>query len=100
MDTAREGIVGTEDVRNALAFVERGECAAGIVYATDAAISDEVEVVATFPAQTHKPIVYPFALLQGGRPEVAALLDYVKTSKKRERRSRRGRLHGVARSNP
>lgn len=84
-------IVGTEDVRNALAFVERGECAAGIVYATDAAISDKVEVVATFPAQIHRPIVYPFTLLQGGRPEAAALLDYLKTSPEaREAFTKRG----------
>ena len=48
-------IVGTDDVRTALAFVERGECALGIVYATDARISDKVEVLAQFPADTHMP---------------------------------------------
>lgn len=61
-------IVGTDDVRTALAFVERGECALGIVYATDAATSARVEVVARFPADTHPPIVYPFALLRGASP--------------------------------
>lgn len=84
-------IVGTEDVRNALAFVERGECAAGIVYATDAAISDKVEIVATFPARTHKPIVYPFAVLEGAPPEATAVLEYLKTSRDaREAFTRRG----------
>lgn len=73
-------IVGADDVRGALAFVERGECAAGIVYATDAAISDHVEVLATFPADSHKPIVYPFALVSGARPEAAAFLDHLKQS--------------------
>lgn len=73
-------IVGTDDVRTALAFVERGECALGIVYATDAAISSKVEVLATFPEGTHKPIVYPFALVRGARAEARAFLDYVKTS--------------------
>ncbi len=58
-------IVGTDDVRTALAFVERGECPLGIVYATDAAISDKVEVLASFPESTHTPIVYPFALVKG-----------------------------------
>src|SRR5262249_16493839 len=38
-------VVGTDDVRTALAFVERGECPLGIVYATDAAISDKVDVI-------------------------------------------------------
>jgi len=64
----RGRIVGTDDVRTALAFVERGECALGIVYATDAATSARVEVVARFPADTHSPIVYPFALLRDASP--------------------------------
>jgi molybdate transport system substrate-binding protein len=72
-------IVGTDDVRTALAFVERGECPVGIVYATDAAISDKVEVLETFPESTHKPIVYPFALVKGARAETKALLDYLST---------------------
>jgi molybdate transport system substrate-binding protein len=73
-------IVGTDDVRTALAFVERGECPLGIVYATDAAISDRVEVLASFPEPSHGPIVYPFALVKGGRPDARAFLDYLKTS--------------------
>lgn len=71
-------IVGTDDVRTALAFVERGECPAGIAYATDAAISERIEVIAKFPEDTHKPIVYPFALVAGARPEAGAFLEYVK----------------------
>lgn len=55
-------IVGTEDVRTALAFVERGECSLGIVYKTDAYLSKKVKVVATFPAASHTPIEYPGAL--------------------------------------
>ncbi len=70
-------IVGTEDVRNTLAFVERGECALGIVYATDASISRTVRVVARFPADSHAPIVYPFALVNGARAEAAALLRFL-----------------------
>lgn len=34
-------IVGTDDVRSTLAFVERGECEVGIVYKTDALISQK-----------------------------------------------------------
>jgi molybdate transport system substrate-binding protein len=73
-------IVGTDDVRTALAFVERGECAAGIVYATDAAISDKVEVLAVFPADTHEPITYPFALIRGAAPPARAFLCYLHTA--------------------
>ncbi len=49
--------------RAALVYVERGECAAGIVYTTDAAISTKVEVLMTLPAHTHEPIVYPVAAI-------------------------------------
>ncbi|HEY0502034.1 MAG TPA: molybdate ABC transporter substrate-binding protein [Lysobacter sp.] len=73
-------VVGTDDVRTALAFVERGECPLGIVYATDAKISRKVELLAAFPADTHKPIVYPFAAVEGARPEARAFLRFVQTS--------------------
>lgn len=72
-------IVGTDDVRTALSFVERGECGAGIVYASDARMSGRVEVVATFPAGTHAPIVYPFALTRRARPEAGPFLRYLRT---------------------
>lgn len=73
-------IVGTDDVRAALAFVERGECAAGIVYATDARISDRVEVIATFPAGTHAPIIHPFALVANARPQARAFLRHLQSA--------------------
>jgi len=73
-------IVGTDDVRTALAFVERGECPVGIVYATDAAISDEVEVLAALPEFTHEPIVYAFAQVKGARADSRGLLYYLATS--------------------
>lgn len=72
-------VVGTDDVRTALAFVERGECPLGIVYATDAATSSKVTVVGRFPREAHTPIVYPFALVTGARPESRAFLDYLQT---------------------
>lgn len=73
-------IVGTDDVRAALAFVERGECSLGIVYATDAAISSKVEVIATFPESTHEPIVYPFAAIASGSADARPFLDFLHTS--------------------
>lgn len=63
--SVEDRLARAKDVRAALALVERGEVAAGIVYATDAAISDEVEVIATFPASSHPEIVYPVMLIAG-----------------------------------
>jgi molybdate transport system substrate-binding protein len=60
-DTAR-----AENVRAALRFVETGEAAAGIVYATDAKASgNKVVVVGEFPADSHTPITYPAAAIAG-----------------------------------
>ena len=61
------------DVRGALTLVARGECAAGIVYATDATISDGVAVIATLPdSLLHTHIVYPIAIVKGRRTPTAA----------------------------
>ena len=52
-------------MRAAVALVASGEAPLGIVYATDAAISDGVTVLGRFPDDTHTPITYPFAVLAG-----------------------------------
>ena len=72
-------IVGTDDVRTALAFVERGECGAGIVYATDARSSGAVVTVGAFPPRSHAPIVYPFAATKGARRETSAFLRFLRS---------------------
>lgn len=63
----RTRLVGADDVRTALSFVERGECALGIVYATDARGSRKAVTVGEFPPAGHAPIVYPVALVRGAR---------------------------------
>lgn len=69
---------GAENVRAALAFVARGEARLGIVYATDAASDPGVSVVATFPADSHAPIVYPFALTHSSNnPLASAFLTFL-----------------------
>lgn len=56
-------VAQTENVRAALALVSSGEAPYGIVYGSDAIANPDVTVVATFPANTHPPIIYPGALL-------------------------------------
>jgi molybdate transport system substrate-binding protein len=56
-------IAPAENVRAALAYVARGEAPLGIVYATDAAAEPKVKIVASFPQDSHPPIVYPFAVV-------------------------------------
>lgn len=70
----------TDTVRAALALVARGEAAAGIVYGTDAKSEPRVRVIATFPADSHTPIVYPIArMAASANPDAAAFLAFLKS---------------------
>jgi molybdate transport system substrate-binding protein len=71
-------IARAENVRAALALVERGEAPFGIVYATDARASAKVRVVGLFPANSHPPIIYPIAALRGStNPEAEAFRRFL-----------------------
>ena len=63
----RPRLAESESVRAALMLVARGETPLGIVYASDAKAEPGVRVVATFPEDSHRPIVYPVAALRGPR---------------------------------
>ena len=67
LDQVKERAVYGSDVRQVLAWVETGDADCGVVYATDAAISDKVKVAAVAPEGTHKPIVYPAAVLKDAK---------------------------------
>lgn len=64
-DSVKANVAQSENTLASLMLVARGEAAYGIVYATDAAASDLVTVIGTFPAESHPPITYPGALLTG-----------------------------------
>jgi molybdate transport system substrate-binding protein len=68
-----------DNVRSALLLVERGEAPLGIAYLTDARASQGVRVVGTFPADSHPPVSYPFALTRRavGNAQARALLAYL-----------------------
>ena len=77
-DKVAPRLAATEDVRAALLLVERGEAPVGIVYGTDAAVSKAVMVAGTFPASSHDPVSYPFAVVKSGdTPEARALLTFL-----------------------
>ena len=74
-----------DSVRTALSFVERGEAPYGIVYATDAAISKKVKVVAAFPGNLHDPVVYPVGLVAGRNNAAAkAYVEFLKSPAAKE----------------
>ena len=66
-------VVRGESVRSALEWVARGEAAAGIVYRTDVAVHDGVELAFSLPSAVSSPVVYPGAVLTDAtRPAAAA----------------------------
>jgi molybdate transport system substrate-binding protein len=68
-----------KDVRQVLTYVETGNVDAGIVYSTDAQSSSKVKVVATAPAKSHAPVVYPVAVIKDSKNAAAArqFLDFL-----------------------
>lgn len=60
----RAKVARGENVRAALALVERGEAPLGIVYLTDARASGRVRIVDVFPPNSHPRITYPIATLR------------------------------------
>lgn len=64
-DAVEGAVVQTENARSALALVAMDEAPFGVVYGSDAASEPGVSVVGTFPEDSHRPIVYPAALLTG-----------------------------------
>jgi molybdate transport system substrate-binding protein len=75
-DVLEPRVVSGQNVRATLAYVERGEAEAGIVYATDARVTGRVEVVYEFAADTHAPIRYPLVLLKAPQEHPAARQFY------------------------
>jgi len=59
-----KNVVSADNVRAAAALVSHGEVPFGIVYKTDALADPKLRIVATFPASSHVPIIYPVALLK------------------------------------
>lgn len=70
-------VVQSDNVRAALHLVALGEAPLGIVYASDAVAEPRVAVLATFPADSHRPITYPAAMTATAGPEAAAFLDHL-----------------------
>ena len=66
-------MVPTDDARAALAAVESGNIEVGIVYKTDAALSQKVQVALEIPASSGPSIRYPVAMLKDAKESNAAI---------------------------
>ena len=70
-DSVAPHVAQSDNVRAALAFVAQDEAPLGIVYATDAAIEDNVTIIGTFPEGSHPPITYPAGIMAQSESPVA-----------------------------
>jgi molybdate transport system substrate-binding protein len=63
----RPKLVLSKSARSVLAAVESGNVEAGVVYATDAKISEQVRIISTASENLHSSIVYPVAVLKNAQ---------------------------------
>jgi molybdate transport system substrate-binding protein len=82
-DATKSKFVFAKDVRQVLSYVETGNVDAGIVYLTDAKLSKLVKIVATAPAKSHSPVVYPMAVMQSSKniTQAKSFTDYLLSQK-------------------
>ncbi len=73
-------MINTQNVRQSLDYVARGEVDAGFVYATDAA-AQPGRVKVLFPVATQTPITYPLGVVKGNGKEDFAIrfVEFVKS---------------------
>lgn len=83
LDAVKAKAVYGSDVRQVLAWTESGEADCGVVYATDAAVSDKVKVVAVAPENSHKPVIYLAAVIKDSKnlDEAKKFLDFTSGEK-------------------
>lgn len=80
-DGLQSKLVEAKDVRQVLTYVENGDAEAGLVYKSDTMVSDRVKIAAVAPANLHKPIVYPAAVIKASKNAASAqeLLKFLKS---------------------
>ena len=76
MDAIKPKLVYGKDVKEVLTWVETGNADAGMVYETDAKASGKVSIIANAPADSHKPVVYPAAVIKASK-NIEASKDFM-----------------------
>jgi len=87
LPSIKDKLIYAENVRQVLDYVARGEVDAGVVYATDAAVrAKEIRIVAAAPEASHKPVVYPIAVVKGTKSEAdaKAFISFVRSPEGRK----------------
>lgn len=85
-ETLAPKLVLAKDVREVLSWVETGNVDAGIVYETDAKISDKVEISCSAPEGSHKKVIYPVGVVKDSKhpQQAAAFVDFLFSDEARQ----------------
>ncbi|HJV45061.1 MAG TPA: molybdate ABC transporter substrate-binding protein [Bacillota bacterium] len=85
-DQLQNKLVMGSDVRQVLTYVESGNTELGVVYLSDALISNKVKVLATAKSEWHKPIVYPGAIVANSAhiEDAKAFISYLSSDQGKE----------------
>ncbi|QFK71851.1 molybdate ABC transporter substrate-binding protein [Pradoshia sp. D12] len=75
-DEVESKLILAKDVRQVLSYVETGNVDAGIVYKTDALVSDNSRIISTANKEHHTPIMYPLGILNDTKFPVEAKRYY------------------------
>ncbi|SHI20051.1 molybdate ABC transporter substrate-binding protein [Desulfosporosinus lacus] len=80
-ETLQPKMVMGKDLMQVMTYVETDNTEAGFVWDTIAIISDKVKIVATAPANSHKPVVLPAAVVAASKNSVEAskFLEYLQS---------------------
>lgn len=82
-DELEHKFVYGKDVRQVLTYVESNNVTAGIVYKTDAYISDKVNVLYEIPEDFHAPLIYSVGVVKrtNHKEEAASIFEFMKSDK-------------------
>jgi len=85
-DEMEKFIIYGKDVTEVLTWVASGNVDAGMVYSTDASLTDKVRIVAYAPEESHSKIIYCAAVINGSKEEKAGIefINYLLSQKAQE----------------
>ncbi len=85
-DTLAPKLVLAKDVREVLSWVETGNVDAGIVYETDAKISDKIDICCSGPEGSHNKVIYPVGVVKDSKnpAQAKAFVDFFFTEPARQ----------------
>jgi len=86
LNSVESKLIYGKDVRTVLTWVETENVDAGIVYKTDAILSDKIKIIGSAPKDSHSPVIYPAAIIKDTKyvSEAKKFLEFLKGKKAKE----------------